>query len=52
MQRWICTICEYVYNPAKGDPGHGVAPGTSFEDIPESWVCPRCGADKTAFERV
>ena len=50
MQRWRCTICGYVYDPAEGDIGNGVAPGTPFEEIPESWVCPRCGVDKSFFE--
>ena len=50
MQRWTCTICQYVYDPDKGDPENGVAPGTPFEQIPEEWVCPICGAGKDVFE--
>lgn len=50
MQRWICTVCQYVYDPAAGDPENGVAPGTSFDDVPEDWVCPLCGASKDMFE--
>ncbi len=50
MQHWICTICQYVYDPAKGDPENGVAPGTPFEQIPDEWVCPICGAGKDVFE--
>lgn len=50
MQRWICTVCQYVYDPATGDPENGVAPGTSFDEIPEGWVCPLCGATKDMFE--
>lgn len=50
MQRWICTICQYVYDPATGDPENGIAPGTPFEELPESWVCPICGAGKELFE--
>jgi flavin reductase (DIM6/NTAB) family NADH-FMN oxidoreductase RutF/rubredoxin len=49
--RYVCTVCGYVYDPAKGDPAGGVAPGTRFEDIPDSWVCPVCGAAKTQFEK-
>lgn len=49
--RYVCTICGYVYDPAKGDPDGGIAPGTRFEDIPDSWVCPVCGAAKTQFEK-
>jgi rubredoxin len=50
MQKWRCTICGYVYDPAAGDPGNGVEPGTAFEDVPEDWVCPVCGVDKSLFE--
>ena len=52
MQRWICTICQYIYDPATGDPENGIAPGTPFEEIPETWVCPICGAGKEVFEPV
>ena len=45
-----CTVCSYVYDPGKGDPGNGVAPGTAFEDLPDEWDCPICGADKDMFE--
>lgn len=51
MERWICTICQYVYDPAVGDPDHGIAPGTPFESIPDDWACPLCGAGKDAFEQ-
>jgi rubredoxin len=51
MDKWICSICGYVYDPALGDPDGDIAPGTSFEDIPDDWVCPECGADKDAFEK-
>jgi len=52
MEKWICTVCGYVYDPAVGDPDHDVAAGTAFEDVPESWVCPLCGAGKDAFEKT
>jgi len=52
MESWQCTICQYVYDPAQGDPENGIAPGTSFEDIPDDWVCPLCGAGKDSFERL
>ena len=52
MQKWICTVCGYIYDPAKGDPENGVAAGTSFEDIPSDWVCPVCGASKEDFEKT
>jgi flavin reductase (DIM6/NTAB) family NADH-FMN oxidoreductase RutF/rubredoxin len=48
--RWVCTVCGYVYDPEKGDPDSGIAPGTRFEDIPDSWTCPVCGAEKSKFE--
>jgi rubredoxin len=51
MESYICTVCGYVYDPAQGDPDSGVAPGTSFADIPDDWVCPVCGADKSQFEK-
>ena len=44
--------CGYVYDPAVGDPGNGIAPGTPFEEIPEDWVCPDCGLAKSAFTEV
>ena len=46
----VCTICGYGYDPAVGDPEHGVRPGTRFDDLPEGWVCPICGAYKTLFQ--
>ncbi len=50
MQKYICTICGYVYDPEEGDPDSGIEPGKAFEDIPEDWVCPVCGAGKEEFE--
>jgi rubredoxin len=50
MDKYICQICGYIYDPAKGDPDSGVAPGTSFQDLPEDWVCPVCGASRSDFE--
>jgi len=50
MNRSICTICQYVYDPALGDPDHGIAPGTPFESLPDDWTCPLCGAGKDVFE--
>ncbi len=52
MKKWVCTYCGYVYDPQKGDPGSGVAPGTAFEDLPDDWVCPSCGAAKEDFEEM
>jgi rubredoxin len=52
MKKYVCSVCGYVYNPADGDPDAGIKPGTAFEDIPEDWVCPVCGAGKDSFEPV
>ncbi|EKQ55028.1 MULTISPECIES: rubredoxin [unclassified Clostridium] len=51
MEKYICTVCGYIYDEAEGDPDNGVAPGTKFEDIPEDWVCPLCGVPKSDFEK-
>ncbi len=50
MQKYVCTVCGYVYDPEIGDENAGIAPGTAFDDLPETWVCPLCGAGKGAFE--
>ncbi|MEM2135613.1 MAG: rubredoxin [Candidatus Freyarchaeota archaeon] len=50
MEKWRCTVCDYVYDPEIGDPDGGIPPGTAFEDLPEDWVCPVCGASKDMFE--
>ena len=52
MQKWQCTICGYVYDPIEGDRENGVAGGTPFEEIPDTWACPICGARKDSFEQV
>ena len=49
--RYVCSVCDYVYDPVKGDPDSGNAPDTKFEDLPPSWTCPVCGADKSKFEK-
>ncbi len=51
-QKWRCTVCGYIYDPAQGDADGGIKPGTLFEDLPNGWVCPVCGADKSAFEKI
>jgi len=50
--RYVCSVCGYVYDPARGDPGRGVAAGTEFADLPEGWVCPICFAPKSEFRRA
>ncbi|GFK92764.1 High molecular weight rubredoxin [Fundidesulfovibrio magnetotacticus] len=51
MDKWECP-CDYVYDPAEGDVAHGVKPDTPWEEVPEDWVCPKCGAEKEFFEKV
>jgi len=51
MDKWKCTICGYIYNPSEGDPDSGIKPGTAFEDIPDDWRCPLCGAMKKYFKK-
>jgi len=52
MHKWQCSACPYIYDPAVGDPDNGVPPGTSFEDLPDDWVCPECGVPKELFEEI
>ena len=52
MKKYRCTVCDWVYDPAVGDPEGCIAPGTAFEDIPEDWVCPLCGVGKDEFEVI
>jgi len=51
MEKYVCKVCGYTYEPEKGDPNNGVEPGTKFEDLPDDWVCPVCGAKKEDFEK-
>lgn len=52
MAKYECSVCGYVYDPQLGDPDGGIAPDTSFEQIPDDWVCPVCGASKDQFEKI
>ncbi|MEL7671029.1 hydroxylamine reductase [Methanobacterium sp.] len=52
MKKYRCLACEYVYDPEKGDPDNGIGPGTSFEDLPDDWICPVCGVGKDQFEAM
>jgi rubredoxin len=49
MKKYICDVCGYIYDPAKGDPENDIPPGTAFEQLPEDWLCPECGVPKTQF---
>lgn len=51
MARYVCEACGYVYDEENGDPENGIAPGTLFEDLPDTWVCPLCGIDKDSFSK-
>ncbi len=52
MEKWECLVCGYIYDPQNGDPDAGVSPGTAFEDLPDDWVCPVCGAPKDQFKKL
>ena len=52
MKKYECTVCGYVYDEELGDPDNGAAPGTKWEDVPDSWVCPLCGVGKDMFEEA
>jgi rubredoxin len=52
MRKYKCRFCSHVYDEAAGDPETGIAAGTRFEDIPEDWICPECGATKEDYELV
>ena len=49
MMKYQCTACGYIYDEELGDPDSGIEPGTAFEDIPDTWVCPLCGVSKDSF---
>ena len=52
MEKYACINCGYIYDPEKGDPLEGIEPGTSFEGLPDGWLCPDCGVGKDEFELV
>ena len=52
MQKYVCRLCGYVYDPEIGDPENGVQPGTAFEALPDDWICPDCGVGKDEFDPV
>ena len=51
MDKYVCDVCGYVYDPEAGDPDNDIKPGTAFEDLPDDWVCPLCGAPKSEFSK-
>ena len=50
--KYVCDICGWIYDPAKGDPAGNVPPGTEFPDLPDNYVCPECGAGKSNFSQI
>ena len=51
MDKYVCAVCGYIYDPSVGDPEHGIAAGTAFADLPTDWVCPLCSVDKDNFNK-
>lgn len=49
MEKYVCSVCGYIYDEAKGITEAGVSPGTAWESLPEDWTCPLCGAEKSEF---
>ena len=49
MDKYVCSVCGYVYDPEDGDPDNGVKPGNSFDDVEDDWTCPICGAETDLF---
>ena len=50
MEKYLCVVCDYIYDPVLGMPEDGIAPGTPFAEIPDDWCCPDCGVSKEDFE--
>lgn len=52
MKKYQCSVCGHIYDPEEGDPSGNIPPGTPFEALPDSWICPICGAEKSLFREV
>ena len=52
MKKYMCLICGYIYDESQGCPEEGIAANTKWDDVPEDWVCPDCGAMKEDFEMI
>lgn len=52
MQKYVCSMCGYIYDPQQGDPENDITPGTRFDDLPDDWTCPGCGASKERFKKM
>ena len=52
MDKYVCNPCGWIYDPAVGDPENGIEACTAFENLPDDWACPLCGAGKEEFEKI
>ncbi len=52
MKVWECAVCGFIYDEAQGIPEEGIPAGTRWEDVPDTWICPDCGAGKSVFDMV
>lgn len=52
MRKWICLVCDYVYDPEVGDETQDIPPDTPFRDLPDNWLCPGCGVEKEELEAL
>ena len=52
MKKYVCDVCGYIYDPSEGDPDGKIPAGTAFENLPDDWVCPMCGASKDSFSPI
>jgi len=52
MRKWQCVVCGFIYDESAGIPEEGIAPCTSWEDVPDDWLCPDCGVGKDEFEMI
>ncbi|MEW6170152.1 MAG: rubredoxin [Candidatus Omnitrophota bacterium] len=52
MQKYKCSVCGYIYDPAVGDATTNIPAGTAFENLPATWVCPECGVGKDSFQKI
>ncbi len=52
MTKYLCTVCDYVYDPPAGDPEANIPPDTPFDELPDEWICPVCGVGKELFEPI
>ncbi len=51
-KKYVCVVCGFIYDEAKGWPEDGIEAGTRWEDVPSDWYCPDCGVTKDDFEMI